>query len=507
MSQGHEQAQGDTVGLAAADPVLRRTIAAQKPAQSERPSDATATQIPPKHRRRGSLASRLIVGALAWILIVLAAAGWGLSSLYRDSVTRALDAEIEVVLQTLVAALGSDPDGTIVVAEGDLPNDPRFARVLSGRYWAIAPSESYGNPRDAYRSRSLWDGALPWPTDRVQSLTANPGLIQTLETTGPNEERLRVAAQAILLPDRPEPVLLIAGADKRDAEASYHRFAASLSAALALLAFGLFVAMVIQVRVGLAPLTRISTDIADIRAGRLARISEDYPVEVAPLTVEVNQLLEHNRQVVDRARTHVGNLAHALKTPIAVLMNEAKGSTEFAELVRRQTESMSRNVQHYLKRAQAAASGQVLGARVEVKSVADDLARMLTRLYRNKGVEITVSGSAEAAFRGERQDLEEMLGNLMENACKWCIEEIFVRVESDTQTVTITVEDDGPGLSPEARVIAMQRGMRLDETTPGTGLGLSIVTDLSQDYGGSFRLDASEAGGLKAVLSLPAALA
>lgn len=429
-----------------------------------------------------------------------------LSSLYRDTVTRGLDAELEVVVQTLLAAVSSDEDGTIVVVASDLPNDPRFARVLSGRYWAMAPRATYSNPESAYRSRSLFEGNLPWPADRLEELTRPIGAMRTTDARGPNDEQLRVLAMMILLPDREDPVVLVAGIDRRDAEQALRQFNATLAAALAILAAGLVLAMVIQVRVGLAPLGRISVDLADIRAGRRTKIADNYPREIKPLADELNQMLEHNREVVDRARTHVGNLAHALKTPIAVLMNESGGQGEFSDLVRRQADTMSRNVNHYLKRAQAAATAQVLSARCEVKPVLDDLARMLTRLFQAKGVDITVTAPAGLAFRGERHDLEEMVGNLMENACKWCLELIEVTVTSDgSGHLRVEVGDDGPGLAPSAREKAIKRGARLDEATPGTGLGLSIVSDLAQDYGGGLSLGQSPLGGLLATLSLPQA--
>ena len=253
----------------------------------------------------------------------------------------------------------------------------------------------------------------------------------------------------------------------------------------------------------LRPLRRIGDDIAEVREGTRQKLSEDYPAEVRPLADELNKLLDHNRQVVERARTHVGNLAHALKTPLAVLRNEATGETLLDDVVRRQSESMQTNVEHYLKRAQMVARTQTLGARTDIRPVVDGIARMLNRLYDARGVNVSVDGGAGAVFRGEKQDLEEMVGNLMENACKWAGSEVMVRILDDAQALIIEVTDDGKGLSPEEREGALKRGVRLDETTPGTGLGLSIVKELAELHRGSLELGDAALGGLKATLSFP----
>lgn len=222
-------------------------------------------------------------------------------------------------------------------------------------------------------------------------------------------------------------------------------------------------------------------------------------------------LLDHNAQVVDRARTHVGNLAHALKTPLSVLTNEAVSpgdSAQLAETVRRQTGLMRRQVDHYLVRARAAASGSVLGARASVAGVSEDLVRTLKRIHRDRDYDVTITCPEGLDFRGEKQDLEELLGNLLDNAFKWAEGRISLSaapVQDDPGRLTITVEDDGPGLTEEERARVLKRGARLDESVPGSGLGLSIVDDISGLYDGAFKLDASPLGGVKAVLTLPRA--
>jgi len=253
----------------------------------------------------------------------------------------------------------------------------------------------------------------------------------------------------------------------------------------------------------------VRQDVAAVRRGRAARLTGAYPHEIAPLTNELNALLDHNRAVVERARTHVGNLAHALKTPISVLRNEAAASQgALSELVARQTEAMARNVEHYLQRAQAAARAEAIGARCDVGPVLEDLARTLERLYgRQKDLDLTVEAEPGLTFRGERQDLEEMAGNLLENACKYGRGLVLAKAApaAGRESFDLVVEDDGPGIAQAAAAEALRRGQRLDETAPGQGLGLSIVDDLARLYGGALELGRSDLGGLRATLRLPLA--
>ena len=312
-----------------------------------------------------------------------------------------------------------------------------------------------------------------------------------------------MGAKAILLENRDTPLVLVAAADRTPNDAAATRFRSMLVGTMIALFGGVFAAMVVGIRFSLQPLKRIERDIADIRAGTRQTLREGYPVEVRPLTEELNKLIGHNRDVVERARTHVGNLAHALKTPIAVLKNEAKGDGQLDDVVRRQTETMHANVEHYLKRARMAARAETLGARTNVTPVVESLAGLLNRLFDAKGINVSVENGDGAVFLGEKQDFEEMIGNLMDNACKWAKAEVVVRISDGPQELVIDVEDDGPGLTPAEREGALKRGVRLDETTPGTGLGLSIVTELAELHKGRLELDESALGGLRARLRFP----
>jgi signal transduction histidine kinase len=269
---------------------------------------------------------------------------------------------------------------------------------------------------------------------------------------------------------------------------------------------------IFQVRFGLAPLKRISEAIADIRSGRAERLEGNFPVEIAPLARETNALIDANRGIVERARTHVGNLAHAIKTPLSVIVNEASahGSDPFASKVLEQADVMRNQVAHHLERARIAARVTTVGTVTEVAPTIEALRRTMEKIHRDRGVIIELNADPQAKFRGERQDLEEMAGNLVDNACKWATSRVYIDVllvrsfePGAGPMLRIIVDDDGRGLSPAEREQVSRRGQRLDESKPGSGLGLSIVTDLAALYGGNLSLGRAPIGGLRAELVLP----
>jgi signal transduction histidine kinase len=267
-----------------------------------------------------------------------------------------------------------------------------------------------------------------------------------------------------------------------------------------------------QVRFGLAPLKRISESLAAIRSGSAEKLEGAFPVEIAPLARETNALLDANKEIVERARTHVGNLAHALKTPLSVMVNEANARPQdpLASKVREQTDIMRDQVTRHLERARLAARLTVVGTVTDVLPVVQSLTRTMEKTHHDKNLAFQVDAPEQARFRGERQDLEEMVGNLVDNACKWASSRVSVEVAPERpapgrEIVRIVVDDDGPGLTPTQREQVGSRGRRLDETKPGSGLGLSIVVELAALYGGALNLGTAPIGGLRAELVLPAA--
>lgn len=456
-------------------------------------------------RTRGSIARRMLVAAAIWSAVVLLVAGWSLQAFYRAETDQQLDLANTDTLRTLANAVNSDEFGEAQFDEAKLPKDEKFGMTFSGRYWAFLDVNEQAQMIRARQSPSFFEERPELPNGAIASAVARPGETVRVDGVAPNDRLVRIGLQAVTLSGRELPIVLYSAIDRTAVDEGVGRFTLRLGIALGVLALGIVIGVVVLIRYGLRPLHEIQDKLGDVRAGRRDKLDGEYPGELSPLVKEINTLIVQNRKVVDRARTHVGNLAHALKTPLAVLKNEAKGTDRVSEIVRRQTEAMTNNVNHYLKRAQAAAQAEVLGARTEVKEPVEGIARMLERLHRSKGIAIDVDADPKAVFRGERGDFDELVGNLLENAAKWCKSRVNVTVTRSDDGLQVIVDDDGPGLPAEHRAKALERGKRLDESEPGTGLGLSIVTELADIYGGRLHLEDSPFGGLRARLELPAA--
>lgn len=439
-------------------------------------------------RRPGtSLSVRLVAAALVWMLLLLGAGGVVLSTAFRQSAVQEFGHRLDALLRAMIAVTETTPDGSISLVRS--LGDPRFEQVFSGWYWQVA--EPSGR---LIRSRSLWDSTLPVHV---------AGAEERREITGPRGEPLLVVERDLRFPGAAGPVHMLIAGDLRELNDRIRGFNRLLYIALALFAAGMTVAIVIQVRFGLQPLRRLATDLAAIRDGRRQRLGGGYPREVTPLAEAMNAVLEHDSELIERARTHVGNLAHGLKTPLAVLQAELHGTPDRA-VTETQLRTMTRLIEHHLGRAAAtASSGRALGSRCAARPVAEEIAAVLGRIHASRNIEAEIAIPDDTVFHGPREDLQEMLGNLMENAWKWAHGKIRVEARNADQRLILTIEDDGPGLTPEQAAIAAPRGVRLDETMPGWGLGLGIVADLATINGGSFAIDRSELGGVRATLALP----
>ncbi len=441
-----------------------------------------------------SLGFRLAAGAALWITGALVVAGMVLVGLFRDYVERGFETQLRWQLDRVAAVSEIRPGGSLKLKR--LLSDPRFGTPYSGWYWQVA-----GPTGPVLRSRSLWDQALE--IDPASALAAEP---RPYTAVGPEGQQLQGLRRNITLPGSRHIYQIAVAADVTELNAAIRKFTTTLVISLATLGLGLLAAVILQVRYGLSPLRRLRAAMAAVRSGHATHLVGRFPDEVAPLADELNALLDHNAAVVERARTHVGNLAHALKTPLSVMANAVeKRPDSLAETVGQQVAAMSGYINHHLARARTVAAGRVLGTRTDVGTVAEELKRTLTRVHVDRGVTIAVAGETDLVFLGERQDLQEMLGNLMDNACKWARAEVRVTLSRAGERLDLRVEDDGPGLAPEARARVFDRGRRLDETVPGDGLGLAIVLAVAELYGGSVKLTESALGGLCASLDLPAA--
>ena len=456
--------------------------------------------------RANSLALRLFLSATAWAVVILLITGIVLSSLYRHAVERAFDRRLGVYLRTLVADVASPEE-----AGDKFPQslgEPLFELPLSGWYWQVTRLDP--GKTDVRASRSLWDGGLPRLQD--SGVPAGPGGSREGYMPGPEDQRLRLVERTIDLGEDGHFLVAVAG-DAAEITDETRNFDRALIFTFVALAVVLLLTTMFQVRFGLAPLKRISESLAAIRAGTAERLQGRFPDEIAPLARETNALIEANKEIVERARTHVGNLAHALKTPLSVIVNEATARPDdpLAEKVRAQAAIMRDQIAHHLERARIAARSTSVGTLTEVTPVVTALARTMEKIHHDRGIAIEVHADEKARFRGERPDLEEMVGNLVDNASKWANSRVAVEVgcerpdpASERQLVRIVVDDDGRGLSPSEREQVAKRGRRLDETKPGSGLGLSIVVELAGLYGGGLTLGAAPTGGLRADLVLPA---
>lgn len=458
-----------------------------------------------------SLAFRLFVTAAAWVLVVLPIAGWIIFSRYRHEAMTTFDTRISFFLTVVIS--DADEHADIAPTTPNNWGDGLFVVTHSGWYWQIKPLDD--RPGATLRSRSLSGDTLALPSEH--NVEPNDKEVRWANLLGPGQQVVRVAETIYVFGEgKAAQRYSVAVAGRLgEVDDNVAAFRSQLIQALALAGIGLLAVTLFQIRFGLFPLSKVEQSLAAIRSGEAGRLDGELPAEIKPLQQELNALLKSNQEIVERARTHVGNLAHALKTPLAVLINEARNDgSPLARKVTEQADTMTTQVNLYLDRARMAARIGVIGRVSEVRPVGESIIRALERIYRDKQLSFALDCPPGARFQGERQDLEEMLGNLLDNAAKWARSRVSLVVATGLvgagngaagNWLEIRVEDDGPGLTSEELAEPIARGRRLDETKPGSGLGHSIVADLAYCYSGKFELSPSEFGGLSARLTLPLA--
>ena len=447
-------------------------------------------------RRTGSLNRRMIGVAAAWIAALLLIGGFALDRVLTRSIVDSFDNQLAFVLNSMIASSEIGPDGEVRFSRP--PADQRFVEPYSGLYFQIS-----GAGAETFPSRSLWDRRLR-VSDRHDDV--KPHLFDSDEfSTGDHLEPLRIVERDAILPGSTVRWRFQIAQSRETIDDQIRRLRSTLIWSFSALGVGLLVLAALQTFYGLWPLRRVQKEVASIRSGEKTRIGQDFPTEIRPLTEEINQLLAHSEAQAEEARRHAGNLAHALKTPLTVITNAATArSPDLSDTVCREALVMRRQVDHHLARARAIGRRAAAQSRVIVWESLEAVQRAVDRLH--EGVTVDIAGNHQAQVRVERQDLDEMLGNLVENAAKYGGGRVFVTVEPKAKMVDILIEDDGPGIPEDKRGELFARGARLDTTgKPGTGLGLAIVRDVAEIYGGSVRLEESEdLGGLLARLSLPA---
>ena len=444
-----------------------------------------------------SLAVRLFFSATVWIILTLLSAGLLLSDLNKQNNQEAFDDRLNLLVETLIGGSKVDSsDGiTVVTSIGD----PRFFQPYSGWYWQI----NKGN-KTLSRSRSMWDQVFTLDKRLIGGRT------QFIDSVGNDKEQvieqknLYIVEREISFPGITEPITFILSGDTFEYKENIKNFDNTLSAILIFLGAGLMIAVFLQVRFGLLPLNKIKDALFKIRNGDKKKLEAKYPLEVQPLAIEINDLLEHNEKIVERARTHVGNLAHVLKTPLAVITNEIDKENK---LLSNQIVLMRKHIDRYLKKAHLESVGKNIKSKIAFLQFMNKMILIFQKLYPEKEIELQTEFK-EFFIYGSLEDMEELIGNLIENACKWGKEKVNISFQNcGNNQVKILIEDDGPGLNQEQKNKVFTRGFRVDEQTPGSGLGLNIVKDIVEIYKGEIWLEKSSSlEGLRVNIVLPVSL-
>ena len=470
------------------------------PADTPAPEDGAVT-VPAGPPRR-SLAKRMMAIAAVWIAVLLLGGGFALDRTLTRMVEKNFDDQLEYLLNAMLVVAEVGPDGEIYFNRP--VGEPRFLEPNSGLYYQISAEGQEGYTSDSLEpslSRSLWDSPLKLREDHFDD---DPHFYDSYQFAG---EPLRIVERSVILPDSDARWTFAVASAREELDFQISRIRSILVWSFAALALGLLIMAALQSYYGLSPLRRVRAAIQSMRSEGANRITEPLPLEVEPLVEEINGLLAHSEKQAEEARMHAGNLAHALKTPLTVLTNAATANDpQLSDLVFRETKTMQRHVEHHLARARAVGRRASGHSRADVWPSAESVLRAVTRIYED--TRFDVDGNKQAAVSIERQDLDEILGNLIENAAKYGGGSVFVTIDADRKgkDCTIWVEDDGEGIPPSERTRIFDRGARLDTGKPGTGLGLAIVRDVAEIYGGSVELGESEdLGGLLVSLTLPRA--
>ncbi|WP_035266553.1 ATP-binding protein [Ahrensia sp. 13_GOM-1096m] len=450
-----------------------------------------------------SLTRRVTILSSAWTVLAIVILGWLLLAQFKAGAERNFSELQQAQLFSLIGAVDINENGNLTGA----PNlgENSFLAPESGWFWRV---EIIGDtPNNALASPSL--SGFTFPRADLNSVPYDNQFVRTYFVNGPKKLKIRVKESEIDLGEG-RIALFQVGGNQSEFERGIRDFALNAAGLLSAFGLGVVVINVLVILFGLKPLDRIRIALGEIRDGRADKLSGDFPTELEPMISEMNTLVENNKRIVERARTQVGNLAHSLKTPIAVLQNEGRSDTPVSsQIVRTQAASMQIQVDHYLNRARIAAQQGSLTFRTDIIQAIERMAKVMRKLNPDLAIKVDISAD-QLLFAGEKEDFEEILGNLVENACKWASGKVLISARLDARNDTerpwiiLSVEDDGEGIPQDGYEKALKRGQRLDEKVPGTGLGLSIVNDTAIAYGGDVVLGKSDLGGLQVFVHLPA---
>lgn len=443
----------------------------------------------------------MIAFSTVWAILTLIVIFTLITTLYRQANERGFDSLLSAHLFNLIGSVGISDTGALTGAP-DL-GDLRFSEPNSGWYWSVEPA-SEGVHGDLHSSSMTRTIASP----SVSEVPFNSSFQRSYSTEGISGERLQVFESEFVLDAKNRAARFRVMGNQTELEQEIGSFQRRLLTYLSLFGVGMIAINAAAILLGLQPLRRVRNALAMVREGTAQRLDGRFPAEIEPLANETNALIENNKRIVERSRTQVGNLAHSLKTPLAVLINEGRAlGGPKGQLIAEQASSMQKQVEHYLQRARVAAQRDSVVYRTPVAPLVQRMVRVIRKLNPQTSLSLSLP-AAEIVFAGEREDLEELLGNLLENAMKWARSAVAVSVtplatrDDVASLFEISIEDDGPGIPEDRARDVLKRGRRLDETKPGTGLGLSIVADLVNEYGGILALERSGMGGLKVVVRL-----
>ncbi len=439
-----------------------------------------------------SLGGRLLAGAALFVAMALVLAGLLIGNILARFVHGQIDQRLDAQIEAITAVLAVSSTG--VLSAGTLQDAPPYDRPFSGWYWqATVKGQTIG-------SRSLGGGTIQ--VDEIRGPERGPVRRGAVEARGPHGERLVLRQRTVTIGGRTAEIRVTAPQDAIDRPLADMMTPLVLS--LVALGLALIGAVALQVRFGLLPVKRLQSAVADVRNGVKDHVPEDQPAELRPLVGELNSLLTQNAQGLERARRHVANLAHGLKTPLATLAVALDDPSPDARLrLSKLVETMDRLIRHHLARARAAALGGPARARTNLAARLGDIADALATIHRGRGVTCARAVPEGLTIACEVQDLDELFGNLLDNAFRFARAEVRVRAVADGAFAVTTIEDDGVGLAEGQEVAALQPGFRFDETSTGYGFGLPIALEIAQLYGGDLTMAPSSLGGLAVSVRLP----
>ncbi|EID0030183.1 GHKL domain-containing protein [Vibrio alginolyticus] len=439
-------------------------------------------RLPLNAIKRLSIKSRLVLAAIVWLTAMILAAGVTIPTQVYNYMVDDTRSQLSIFMDEVAAQLEVDNTGHLSLAAQ--LSDPRFNRPYSGLYWSASTEASLE------RSRSLWDKKIEYK-----------GLDK--DAYGARGEKLITLEKALYLPDYDGSIHIIIGIDEEPIKNTLQTLIGQLWLILGLLFAGVLTVILLQIAWSLSPLTKLQKELAELKSGNKKSLEETYPKEISPLIFDLNALLFHYQELLERARNHAGNLSHALKTPLSVLKNEVQTlEPEAQSRLRAPINQIQDHIDYHLGRARMAGSMNILSVKSNPADRVDAISMAFDKVYASRSITLINELDSELNVAVEQTDLDEMLGNLLENGYKWANSMIRVHSSQDKENIHIIIEDDGPGIPKEKLSQVIKRGVRLDETTPGSGLGLNIVSEMAHSYRGQLTLDTSALGGLKASLVL-----